>query len=406
MAVAADTDPNRIRWYERAGAWMGIGTGPGVLAVGGGLAARLPLRTLVIAVPVGTVILAALAVTQGILSRHRRHPLVERAEATFGAGAGATLLNAAIALAMIGWMSFYVGLAGAALATLADVPGWLGALGIALAMLALTELGVSRWNLLVWITGLSALGAAIFALRAIGASPSWHRGTEIRLAELLWGIGGVVAYGIVFATRSSDFTWDLEADADVVKAGFALAIPLVIFLAIGAILYASVGDWNLADVLAQHESAWLGNLFLVLSIVAPGLSSVHSGALALESLISIHKRQSAILICGVGFVLGAIRFDRRLLTFLDVLGAAIPPALIVMLVTAMLPRRLSRMTTLTAWLLGAAVAITLKVQGELSHMVAGAGASAVVLLAAVLLGKAQRLRPMPAGSEHDGRPQA
>lgn len=370
-----------VPWYRRAGVWVGIGTGPGALMVGGGVAARLSFPALVFAFLLGALVLMALAVAQGVVSRRRREALAKRAASTFGAGLGAGLLNLAMALGMIGWVGFYAGLAGFSLANLLHVPGWAGALIVALVLWALNEIGLDRWNLLVWVTALSALGAAIVALVIVGRSVA-PTGQEpsTGLPGFLWGTASVATYGILFAMRTGDFTWDLEADSDVHKAGISFLVPLLIFLGVGALLYRMVGDWNLADILARHRSAVLGHLFLVLSIVSPALSGIHSGALALESLSPLKRRYSAGVICAVSFALGAVRFDRRLLLFLDVLGAAIPPALVVMLLTALLAEKPSASTALVAWVTGAVVAIVLELLGQPAHIVVGVAVSAGVLL--------------------------
>lgn len=376
------TDPPRtvgVPWFRRAGVWIGIATGPGALTVGGGLAAQLPLPTLLLVIPLGALALTALAVAQGISGRRRREPLTRQAASTFGPGINAGLLNLVMALGMMGWVSFYVGIAGFSLANLLDLPGWAGALLVATALLVLSELGLDRWNQLVWITSLSALGAAIFALVVVGARPVMEPMTGVRPYDLLWGVGSVVAYGIVFAVRAGDFTWDLRADSDVYKDGIALLFPLLAFLTIGAVLYRTVGGWNLADILARIQSAALGHLFLILSIVAPALSGFHSGALAIKSIVPLSRRQSTGLIFIVGFLLGAARFDHQLLLFLDLLGAVLPPSLVVMLLVPMLEREVPRTAALTAWLLGAVTAVLFKLQGQLSYMVVGAAVSIAAL---------------------------
>lgn len=381
-----------VPWHRRAGVWIGIATGPGALTVGGGLAARLSLSTLLLVIPLGALALTALAVAQGIISRRRREPLARRATSTFGPGPRAGLLNLVMALGMMGWVSFYVGIAGFSLANLLRLPGWAGAFLVAIALLLLSEMGLDRWNLLVWITTLSALGAAIFALVVVGTRPVLEAEAGIRPHEFLWGVGSVVAYGIVFAVRAGDFTWDLETDADVCKVGVALLLPLLIFLGIGVVLYHSVGDWNLADILARTRSAALGHLFLVLSIVAPALSGFHSGSLAIQSLVPLSRRQSMGFICIIGFLLGAVRFDRQLLLFLDLLGALLPPALAIMLLVPVLKREPPRSAALSAWLLGAAAAVLVKLQGQLSHMVIGAAVSMAALK--VMTNRSGRTRSM------------
>jgi hypothetical protein len=377
--------PN-LPWYRRAGAWIGIGINPGSLTVGGGLASQLPLPALLLLIPVGALALTALAVTQGIVGRRRREALAERAASTFGSGLGAGLLNLLMALGMIGWGSFYVGLAGFSLASLLSLPLWVGALTIAGTSFILSELGLNRWNSLVWITTLSALGVAIVALIAVGARPTFEMTTKgLGLYELLWVTGSVLAYAILFALRCSDFTWDLNADSDVIKAGLSLLILLMISLSLGAILYQATGDWNLADILVQTHLAWLGQLFLLAAIASPSLSGLHSGALALGSITRLSKRQSSALICTVNFFLGATRFDYQLLPFLSMIGAILPPALVVMLATAVLRPKPSATAALAGWLVGAAVAIAFKAQGQLAHIVVGAAVSLIVLKVMMLL---------------------
>ncbi len=377
--------PTVVSWYRRAGIWIGIGTGPGVIVVGGGLAANLSLPVLLLAIPIGALALAALAVGQSVMSRRLRLPLAGRAAHAFGPGFGAGFLNLMVALSMMGWFSFYVGISGFSLSDLFKLPGWVGPLMIAITLFILSQLGLNRWNFVVWITTLSALAVAIIALLTVGAKPALAAGGGFTLSELLWGIGTVVSYGIVFAMRSSDFTWDLATDADVVKSGLAFLIPFLILLGVGVLLYQATGDWNLADILAQKPSAALGHLFLVSAVISPALSGLHSASLALESISPLRRRHSVILMCIVGFILGATRFDHHLLWFLDWRGAVLPPALVVMLAVAMLRQKPPTSAALTGWLVGAAVAIALKAQGQLAHIIVGAAVSLAVLKVMMLL---------------------
>lgn len=371
---------NGVPWYRRTGVWIGIGINPGSLTLGGGLASQLAFSTLLFMVPLGALVLTLLAIAQGIMSRRRRERLAGRAASTFGPGFGAGLLNLLMALSLIGWGSFHVGIAGFSLANLLNLPVWIGALAIVSTLFILSELGINRWNSLVWVTTLSALGVAIVALIAVGAKPSWEITSAVfGLYELLWVTGSVVAFAIVFALRCSDFTWDLSSDADVVKNGLSLFVPLVISLIIGAVLFQATGDWNLADILVQTHLAWLGQLFLLVSIASPTLSGLHSGALALGSVTKLGKRQAAGLFCTVNFVLGASRFDHQLLPFLSFVGAILPTALIVMLTSAMLFKKPSKMATLTAWLAGSLAALFFKFQGGLVHIAVGAIVSIIVL---------------------------
>ena len=373
-----------VAWHQRAGIWIGIATSPGALVVGGGLAAVLSPSALLLTIPIGALILTSLSVAQGVISRRRRENLPQRALGTFGPGFGSGLLNLVMVFSTVGWISFYLSIAGFSLTTLFNLSrllnfsSWVGVLILLLVTLGLNEIGLSRWNILAWLTTVSALAAAIVALAIVApAIVPAEITAPFGISGFLWGIGTVVSYSLVFAVRCSDFTWDMRSDLDVIKDGFAYYIPVLIMFAIGVILYRRTGEWNLADILAQTESAGLGHIFLVLAVVAPILTNFHSGILALQSLVPLSKRLGALCIGSVTFILGATRFDRQLLPFLDLLGAILIPTLVVMLIAVSSPRK-STAIALWAWLGGSIVALMFKLQGQLIHLVVGAAVSLVI----------------------------
>jgi hypothetical protein len=380
-----------VPWYKRAGVWIGIATGPGAFVVGGGLAANLPLAALIPAIPIGALILSSVTVAEGIVARRRRQTLARRAASTFGSGLGAGLLNFAMAFGTLGWVSFYLGIAGFSLAKLLNLPGWSGPLILVSSSVVLNELGLNRWNALVWVTTISALSAAIVALVIVEPQPAEAVPGSSGLAGLFWGIGSVVSYSTVFAVRCGDFTWDLETDADVIKDGLTMFVPLMMALSIGVMLYQTTGGWNLADVLARTPSAALGHIFLILSVIGPIQSNFHSGALAIEGLVSLKRRLGVLLMSTIGFFLGATRFDHQLIPFLDLLGAILPPALAVLLATALIRQKVPASTALLAWLAGSGAALVFKFQGQLIHLAVGAAVSLVVLHIMLRLSKSFEL---------------
>jgi len=134
-------------------------------------------------------------------------------------------------------------------------------------------------------------------------------------------------------------------------------------------------------ILAGTSWAILGQIFLILSLFSSALSSPHSGALAYQHIVPKLKYwQATIFMVGSGFVLGVNRFDQQLLGFLDWIGAILPPAMAVMIVTALLEKRVfSTQLKLTAWLIGAAVALVFKLNDQAIHLLFGALTSFVVL---------------------------
>jgi purine-cytosine permease-like protein len=173
----------------------------------------------------------------------------------------------------------------------------------------------------------------------------------------------------------------------------------MIFLFIGALVYRAAGDYNIADILSQSHSPWMGNLFLIISVIAPVMSGFHSGGLAIPTFLPLGRRGSAVLIAAVGFVFGAFRFDRELLLFLDLLGAFIAPALVVMLLMAWLKDHPSRASALAGWLLGSAAALLAKWQGELSPVLVGTAVSIAVLAVPIARAHAAPRPVRPEGQE-------
>jgi cytosine permease len=339
-----------VPWHKRVGLWIGLGTGPGALMLGGGLAASLSLPSLLLAIPLGTLALTGLAIALGVVSRRCREPLGPRAVGTFGANPGGRLLSLAVALGMVGWIGFYASMVGYCWTNYLGLPLWIGALAVAVGLFALSLLGIDRWNLLVVVTTLSTLAVAMLALNASPGPP-------------------------------------LEADSSVWKDSAGLLIPLLIFLGIGVYAYGTLGEWNLAEILARSRSPLVGNAFLLLSVVGNAMGAFHSGSLAIQSLIPVGRRWAAALIALIGFALGVTRFDRQLLLFLDLLGAVIPSALVVMLLAVVFARKPSMGSALLAWLVGAGAAVLLKVQGYQYHMLVGIAISIALVAASMLLSR-------------------
>ena len=65
----------RNGWLRRVGPWVGIGTSPAALMMGGGVAEKVQGAAMLAAIAVGVLLLAGLAAAQGLLGqRERPHP--------------------------------------------------------------------------------------------------------------------------------------------------------------------------------------------------------------------------------------------------------------------------------------------------------------------------------------------
>lgn len=368
------------RWQQRVGIWIGIGMNPASITLGGGLAARLPLSALWWLMPMGAIILCSLAGLCGVIARRRREPFAKWSVSTFGLGIGALLLNVMMAGGMAGWSGFQMGLAGTSLANLLSVRGWIGVILLAAAIFIFSNLGVNRWNRLVWITTTASLALVLVALAIVGGSSAENLPSDtLTLGSGIYVIGSVISFAALFALRSSDFAWDLYSDRDVwIDAGLFF-IVLNIGMFVGALLYRATGHWNLDTIMDATPYAILGQLFIIISLMSAMLSTLHSGSLALAQVLRIPARVSTIIFLTVGAGLGITRFDRRLLPFLEWIGAATPPAMAVMIAYALIDRPFSRRLMLSAWMIGAAVAIYFKLNGGLIHLAAGSATSLLVL---------------------------
>ena len=383
-----------ISWQRRAGVWLGISINPAAVSVGGGLAMRLPLRDLLWLIPLGAALLTLICTSQGLAGRRRGQRLHQMAGDTFGAPWGAGLLNLLMGIGMMGWGGFHGGVSGASAAQLLHIPGWAGALLVATTIFILAELGVNRWSAVSWLTTSAALGLTIFALSAVDLTLSQGSAPVVTWGEWGWGMGTIIAYATLFALRNSDFTWDMASDADVWKVSSTLFIPLIFSMGIGALLYHATGHWNIADILSTTRSATLGHIFLLFAVTAPLLSGLYSGALALSSVTRLPLRYATALICSMTFVLASLRFDQRLLPFLGINGAALGPALGVMLLIHWLPTKPAPRIAFLAWLLGAVVAILCQIQGQSVAILLGAGVSLLMLLVTFFVQGMQQGRPL------------
>ncbi len=350
----------------------------------------VPARHLYWILPLGVVLLILLSMGQGLLGHRRRKRLAEIATATFGK-TGAGLINLLMAVGLVGWSGFHGGVAGASVAELLQLPGWLGALLIIALLYLLNSWGINRWAALTWVTTGAALALTIFALTTIdlNSAVQFAAGSEqtaaqsngtLTVGNTLLAISTIIGYATLFSLRTPDFTWDFATGRDVVKVKLFLFFPLLFATGAGALLYFATGSWNIADLLTQTGSAAIGHIFLIVAVVSPLISGWYSGAFALSHLTPLRPNQSTLLICLLGFLLAATRFDQQLLPFLGYLGASLGPALVVILLTQQLRPKPRSPRALLAWLVGAGSAVLLHALQQPLHLLVGSLVSTIMLL--------------------------
>ena len=122
------------------------GINPASITLGAGLASRIAFEHLVWLMPLGSAILASLAILAGMIGRWRRQPFSQWSSQTFGVGLGAILINLMMAFGMSGWHGFQLGLMGTGMANLLQQPWWVGVILAAVTVVFLLNRGVNRWN--------------------------------------------------------------------------------------------------------------------------------------------------------------------------------------------------------------------------------------------------------------------
>lgn len=385
------------RWLGYSGAWLGIGTAPGALLVGAGLAARhhgtIPLASL----GGGLLLIAALVWVQGHVGLHpplgEGGGLIQLTPRYFTPAMG-RIVAALIALGMTGWYGVNVGMGASALSLLLAVPRWLTAfvLGVPIALLALR--GIRGWNWLATVTTTCALvlvGLILWRYQAASAAATMADAPADVAADLAVMLG----YVGVFSLRAPDFTAGLAGRPDLNAVTALLIVPLAAVVFAGAVLAQRSGSSDVFTVLAGSGGLAFGNLLIALAVIAPTFTTFHSGAPTWRIATGIGERQAMLLMTAIGLTLAALHFDSLLLPWLSALGAILPPVA-VPLVTEFLLRRRGRSprpVPVWPWLAGALVAAVLVVVRSPLAMLAGF----LITGAGTLLWRLQALPAAPAG---------
>lgn len=378
-------------WLRRIGPWVGLGTSPAALMLGGGVGEGLEGTALVVALVVGVALLATLAAAQGILGQRTGMSLAQLTAGPLGAEGSRRTASVVMLAMMLGWFGVNAGVAGVAVARLVGIPDALGVLVFAALMLVVASrgLGVLSWSALV--AGLATVVLAgwglhlAFADRAVtlsGGEAAQHP------TSIVTGVVLVVGYGSAFSLRAPDFTHDLARTRQVVWCALAgLAIPVVVFGLAGAALQAVTGTWDLADVMRDLGSPELAYLFVALGFVGSVLTNIWSGGLSLTDAVPrLSRRAGQVIVAGIGAVIAAAGFADLMLPWLTVMALAAPGLVAICVLHVMRGGRTNLgwgMTGLACWGAGFACGIALFLAGS---PLALPGAAAIPAVAYWVLG--------------------
>jgi len=266
-----------------------------------------------------------------------------------------------LALAMVGWFGFNIGLGGAALSALFGLPEWVGPLLLGLPILGLALRGLSSWNGLATLTTASALILVLLIATQFAAKRVPVTFNVDQPTYLLRDVAGVTGYVAVFSVRAPDFTAGLASRKDLTVLVGLLCGALLAFILAGVGLQLGTGSTDLVAALAGPSGLVIGNLLVAISVISASFTTLYSGAPALNAATGLNKRLAMIIIAVIGFGLAMVRFDLYLGSWLAVLAAMLPPLLVPMAVEGIRRRRGHRpqLVSLWAWVPGSLIAISL-----------------------------------------------
>ena len=298
-----------------------------------------------------------------------------------GSGARAVVAWLMVA-AMVGWLGFNVGLGGAALGSLAGLPGWAGALLLGLVLIPVGLAG--RDPVEPAGRGHHHLRAVAGAGRgaAVGLGRQRRSGSGRRKGALLAGVAAFVGYGSVFAVRAPDFTAGMRGRSDLAICIALLVGPTLAVAVCGSMLWQSSGS---TDLVAELERSTAGTVLVIASVVAPALTSYHSGGFALTGVTGLSERTAVLAVALAGTALAAAGFHHYLVPWLVLLAAALPP-LVVALGTEGWRRRRGwppRVVPVWTWLPASAAGLVLTAAGVPAAALGGLALAVLLTTAGV-----------------------
>ena len=379
-------------WLRRIGPWVGMGTSPAALMLGGGVGEGLEGGALVIALVVGVTLLTTLACVQGMLGQSTGLSLARLTAGPLGAEGSRRTASVVMLAMMLGWFGVNVGVAGVALARLVGVPDTVGVIAFSAIMLVVAGrgLGVLSWS--ATIAGVATVVLAAWGLHLAFAD------RELTLSggeagshptSILTGVVLVVGYGSAFSLRAPDFTHDLGRMRQVLWCALVgLAVPVLVFGLAGAALQAATGNWDLADVMRDLGSPELAYLFVAVGFTGSVLTNIWSGGLSLTDAVPrLSGRTAQIAVACVGAVIAAAGFADLMLPWLAIMALAAPGLVAVCAIHVLRggPTRPGwGMSGLASWGAGFACGIALFLAGS---PLALPGAAAIPAVAYWVLGR-------------------
>jgi hypothetical protein len=372
-------------WKNVLGSWLGIGTAPGALIVGAGLANRYGGPIPIFSIFVGFAFMFTIVWISGMIGMAPPYgeglKLTELTPRYFNPGMQ-KMMAALIAVGMTGWFGFNVGLGGAALSALLKLPGFLGPILIGVPILILSLKGIKGWNGLAAVTTIVVIILVVLVTIRFSARILPFTFTTGNPYFLAVDMASFVGYISVFSIRSADFTAGFKSRKDLLISNLLLCLPVVLIALAGVGLQLGTGSSDLVGILAQPGGLAIGNLLVFLAVIAPTFTILYSGAPALKAAIGLDQTYGMYLITALGLILAIARFDLYLLKWLVYLAALFPPILVPFAAEATRRRRGHKPHLVSLWLClpGASSAVLLTILGQPLAVLIGILVSILVTL--------------------------
>lgn len=317
--------------WRQAGPWLGIATAPASLMLGGSVAQQMPFHWVPWALALGSGVVWALSSLQGQLGATQRRPLVELARPVLGSAIARWSNSLLLAVLMIGWAGFGVGVAGRSLAHLIALPegiaffAWSGAVTIGLWR------GIHHGSLIALLGSLATvvlIGWGFVQASSLQATPS----VALPEGTFFGGVSLVIGYAAAFCLRCADFSMTAARPSRVrTVALLGLSLPLLGVSFAGAWLYQATGTWDLSALLGRLGFPSLAHAFVVVGFLGAGLTNMHSGSLALQDLLRCPRRGALLLIAVSSVGLAWLGFEQAMVLWLRALSVVVVPLIGVIL---------------------------------------------------------------------------
>lgn len=380
-----------VPWTRRLGAFLAIGTSPGALVLGAGLAVRNDGAVPVVGLTVGAIAMAVMLYAQGLLGVvppvGSGGSLADTADSYLGRRT-LPLLHGLLGFAMVGWFGFNVGLGGAALAVVLRVPALLGPVLLAAPIVLVAARGRRGWNGLAIVTTSAALALVALVVSRTASGPLPVVLTGPSPVGWLGDAGALIGYIAVFSLRAPDFSHGLATRRDLGLCVGALVGSTILVALAGASLARATGTVDVVAAVSGVSASVLGNLLVATAVVAATFTTLHSGALALRAIVPVPSGVAVAAISLPGTLLAIFRFDRYLVSWLELLAVLLPPLLVPMVVEAARRRRgrRTRWVVTATWVPGALAGLAAAAWGPPIDAVAPILGLTVAGLATALVG--------------------